>query len=638
MPDEYVTRIRSEAVALTKSENGEHIAIGSTTKAARSFAEINGQYREVQEVWDHSPEAVDVSGLRSVLHHHDRSYGPIGTVKGAELDGERSVIRFAMLPGAKLPSGVEAETALAAGAIAGVSMASRYRMADTEYDAVTNTLYVRKWRAMELTLTSTPEDTDAYVVRSADENHPKITTRIRTMPDNATHPEAQPVKPAATDHSVVDAARAAATEDAKIIAQAAHDAGLNPTDYVGKDRAAACQEILAKVMERQRAAHPDVQPGHAPVVTVNHDEVDKLRSAAEGFLAHRSGFKDDANVAGNPLIGRRFVDAARRYAAKLGLRGAEDWSDKDAARFALGDFRNMERAANITTASFPLFVNLNAITKIVARGFEQGASAVNYDRWTERQVVPDFKQFSVGMLGTGNLQETAENVAFPELAKSEGVYNSAAKMWGGTLSLTVQALANDDTREFDRSLRNAGAIAQKTINRRAHERLMGASWTGNTTAGAIGYTTADLSYAARANLDTVVSAMLSKTGKDGNPLGNMPRYLLAPPALAGQARGIVNGGVAPGQATNQDRSLEVIESPWLSAAILAGNSATSYYLISEPSEATCMMVSFVRNYESLQVEQFDGGAAAVANWKIWIPFEADRVAIDGIVAGGHRGT
>jgi hypothetical protein len=462
----------------------------------------------------------------------------------------------------------------------------------------------------------------------------------------------KPNQPGTDTAEIEKKAREAARKEAREVVEFAARYGVPADDVVGMSMAEAKEHVLTQLAERVSG-----DPEQRAVTTVTADAGDKAIRAADNYLLSKCRFAKPDN--GNPLVGRGIREAGVRWAEMQGVRNARDWSKRDQAHFAIGDFRNMSSraardAANLTTASFTSFVNLDSITKIVASGFEQGGRAINYQLFTDRQTVPDFRQYNIGSLGTGNLEQTAENVAFPELDKSEGVYQNTVKMWGGTLSLSVQALVNDDTNQFERSLRQAGAIAQKTINRRVYQKLlMGTSsdedtstWTNNTTTGDIQYTTADGAYGARAALDDVIAALMTKTGQDGNPLGTVPAFLLVAPGLAGQARGIT-GGIAPGQVTEQQPTagdLTVVPSPWLaSGSGLTGADSAHYYLLADPNEVTALVINEIVGMESPQVMEYDAGAVAAKKWKIYHAFEADLVsqansAATTIIAGAQQGT
>jgi hypothetical protein len=224
-------------------------------------------------------------------------------------------------------------------------------------------------------------------------------------------------------------------------------------------------------------------------------------------------------------------------------------------------------------------------------------------------------------------------------------------MWGGTLSLSVQAMINDDTLAFDRSLRNSGVIAQKTIERRTIQKLlMGTSsseatstWTSNTTSGCTPvYTTADTLAAARANIGKAPAALLGKVGLDGNPIGNATRWLVAGPTagqyLAGLKQAVGGQSVGNGFGAIPD----LLVSPLLEASALTGYSTTTYYALAD-AMASGLLVSYINGYESPQVDEYDAGSTAARNWRIWLPFEADlfyftNASSTNIIPGAQQAT
>jgi hypothetical protein len=654
----YITGQRSIALVVNERQGDESQpenvapfrAIVSSETPVDIIAYIEGKERVVQEVLVHEGGEIDTSAMRAVLFGHDRHF-ILGSILDIRQAGQQLDAGFSIREEVTLPGGTKATDAVRDGSLAGVSLMYRYKMSDATYDPTSNQLRVNKWRAMELTLTPVPEDTAAFVYQRAaaiNQERPQIQTiKEQTMPDKANttdegQRDAGQVAPvtATTDTQENEGQRSA---DVAIIVAEAEKLGLRASQYIGMDLAGARSKMIddtAAVLSQRHS-----QPTGAPIpVQFGADEVSKGRAAADEYFFVRSHRREAKGE--NPLLGRwRLRDAAKTYAKMIGLRGADDWSDSDAARFALGDYRNMSErarsAANISTASFPSFVNANIVTKIVADGFSQADDSITFPLWTRQRDVPDFKQYTYGNLGTGNLQETDENEAFPELLKSEGFYNSRVRKWGGTLSLSIEALINDDVGLFFESLSMAGAIARKTKERRCYERLLAtAQWSDNTTAGDIRHDTADKSYEARQKLDAVIAAMMTKKGLDGNPLNNPPRFLLAPSALAGQAEAIV-GGVAPGQQANQSgrrRALEVVESAWLSASTLTGNSATSYYLIADPASVRGMTEVVLSAFPGIVVEEYDAGSVAARNWKMWHAFEFDLPKLGNVIAGAHRGT
>ncbi len=648
-----------------------------------------------REVLVHAEGAVDWKSARALLVNHDPNQ-IAGTLANLRMTAEGIETDATLLAGATMASGVKVEDAIQAGALRGISIGYTYLREDTAFDEESRTLTVRKWRLLEVSLTPIPADDEASLrarsmhAEALSTHHraaapieegpmtfaqwlaargldlTKITAEQRALleadfntakaraadakDDAADADDEEDAKDDGADEEAESERAAAGSEKRRAemlaeqrgIATMAKSHGLDAGDYIGMTRDKANSKMLRDLAAKNQTAEPK-QPITARS-TVDYDQLDKAADAFTGALAHRVGVRSaelDKHKANNPMIGGGMRHAIREYARLMGV-DTRGWSEKDVAGFALGDpslmsVKAQRAGSNVGVGQFGSFVFLNAITKIVARGFEMGSQSARYRQVVSDQVVPDFKQFSIGSLSTGNLQKTAELMAFPELDKAEGVYNSQASMWGGTLSLSVQALISDDTAQFDRLLRMAGAIADKTIDRRVFQKLlMGtsavettATWTNNTASGgSLVYTTADLGAAARGKLAIVRAAFINKAGKDGNPYGNLPRFLVVGPTREVEAQAIVGGSgpaLQAGEAQSSVRSMEVVATPWLEASALTGNSTTSYYLLGDPNEVTGLVVSKVRGFESVQVTPYDAGAVAGFNYKLWLPFEADLV-------------
>lgn len=576
---------------------------------------------EWNEILEHGEGCVDVSATKSLLlnHEHDQI---IGAVKSVRLDGNTSIVEATILDGAVLPTGVRVCDAVRSGALKGVSIGYAYRMdkEDIEIDSNARSVRVKRWRMLEVTLTPIPADPGAGVRSFPTTSFSKEVQ----MPDSTDIKQTAPTVD-------VEAVRS----EAKSIAALADSLHLRSADYIGLSLADAQAKMLEAVAKRDAA---DAGKPKAPVashVQVGEEHIEKVAKRAVGALLHSAGFdhrrSGDVTFAdgttlkdhqdGNDLRGKRMTDVIRGTLEAVGERvGSLD--PHALAAFALGK----RDAANTGTGLFTNFVFANLITKAVTVGYQMGSPSFTYDKIVGRNYVPDYKQFGLGGLALGNLSETVENAAFPELAKAEGSYNSQVKMWGGTLSLSEQAIVSDDTQRFMEQLRQAGVIARKTMDKRTYEKLLGFSYSSPnlTTSAGIGYTTADGINAARTNLAKTESDLMQKVGLDGNPTGNMARYLVVPSALYEQARGLL--GTAPGQQNTQNLQFEVIRSPWLSFSGLTGNSATAYYLVSDPSFATGLVLSTINGIEEPRVEQYDPGAVAAYKWKIYMPFEVDVVS------------
>ena len=612
-----------------------------------------------REVLMHAEGSIDATAARALLINHDPNQ-IAGRLTGNAIGEDGMSVDAELMDDARMASGVRVIDAVESGALRGVSVGYTYNRADTVFDEETRTLTVNKWRLLETSLTPIPADARAHVrslpfgdqftasaIPAAQTKEVRVSEPIQPNPQGL--PSALPINVA----EVSEKARESAIQEFREIDALARSVGLDSSAFIGKSKADAQDAMLRAMAEKNKTPAPD----QAAITVMRVDQADKARDAFTGSVGHSAGFRDAKANAGNPLVGRGMQDAIKGYARLMGI-DASDWSRKDVAMFAVGKPEMMDerhqRAANVTSTSFPNFVFLNAISKTVSKGFEMGAEGMHFEKITRPNLVPDFRSFYVGGLSSGNLTKTLENVAFPELDKNENSYNDTVKMWGGTLSLTVQALTNDDTGAFMRMLGQAGAIANKTIDKRAFQRLlMGTSaaeatstWTSNTTSGGtLVYTTQDLMAAARAKLGLVRAAFMNKIGMDGNPLGNPPRYLIVPITREVEAQAIV-GASGPGLAAGVPQSAlstEVIASPWLELSSLTGYSTTSYYLMANPDHVTGLLLSKINGYESIQVQPYDAGAVAGMNFKLWMPFEVSlATAVNGagttIVPGAHQGT
>lgn len=626
--------------------------IASSNAPVRTRISVDGEEQTWDEILEHVDGNIDVSAARSVLLNH-RPDAVVGSIKSIRFDGTTSIMETNIMPSARMETGVSVLDAVRCRALSGVSIGYAYRTDndDTELDFENRTIRVRKWRLLEATLTPIPADPIAGV-RSITRSH-----KGPQMSDPASPVVAAASAAVAAPTPTVDVSGVRA--EAGKIAAMADSLKLRSADFVSLSLADAQAKMLDAVAARDAAAGAKVTENVRSVVEVREDASDKIAKRAVGALLWSAGFQYTneraANIefedgtklrdyqAQNTIRGRTMTDIIRSTVEAHGGRAGE--LDRHAiAAVALGK----RDAANVQTGFFTNFVFANLLKKAVSVGYQMGGKSIKYEKLVSRNYVPDYKLFAIGNLGTGNLQNVVENQAFPELDKSEGSYQDRVQMWGGTISLSEQAIVSDDTGRFMDNLRMAGAIAKKTIDKRVFQKLLlgpNGAWTSNTTASAgIGYTTADGIHAARTNLAKTVAGLMNKLGQDGNPLGTIASYLVVPPTLSYQAAGIL--GLAPGQQNTTNMQFEVVSTPWLEFSGLTGYSTTSYYLVADPSEATGLVLSTINGIDEPRVEQYDPGAVAAYKWKIYMPFEAGvgshSISTSGsalnIVAGMQQGT
>ena len=614
-----LTRSRSMEISEDIPADSNTIRMcASTRNAVQVRVSVDGEEQSWDEILEHEDASVDRSACRSLLLNHDPD-NIIGTVRSITLDGMVSMVEAEILPGARLATGVSVMDAVRSGALRGVSIGYRYRMTpeDVEIDASNKRISVRKWRLLETTLTPIPADPAAGV-------------RSLTIPGKVQSMDTPAPAPAPAVGPDISALRS----EAKQVAVMARKLGLPADDFLHLSLADANGAMLEAISARDAAAGGKPAAPVVPRIEVGEEHNEKAAKRMVGAILHQAGFRadkrdvtfDDGSTLkslqdGNELRGMTMTDMIRSTLSLVGEK-TDKLNRHDLAAYALGK----RDAANTSTGFFTGFVFNNIATKAVTVGFQADEQNYVYPILSARNVVPDYKAFAVGTLGLGLLEETVENAAFPELDKAEGSFQSQVKMWGGTLSLSEQAIVSDDTRQFMTNLGKAGMLAQNTIERQFFETLMGYSFSGvNVTASAgIGYTTADGIHAARTNLSKVESDLMSKLGTNAQPTLAALKYLLVPTPLFGQAKALM-GPVAPGQQNNFVNELEVLRSPYLALSSITGNSATSYYGFADPNRATGIMLSTVAGIDTPRVEQYDPGAVAALKWKIYLPFKVDVV-------------
>lgn len=619
-----------------------------------------------REVLSHAAGAVDTSTCTALLVNHDINQiaGPVRNVRLADGRGRCSA---AIAESARLASGMTVREAVQCQALRGVSIGYTYdHRRDCDIDEDQRLVTVRRWRLLEVSLTPTPADPSAGVrtfpTRSTTlfpESPMKMTiAQLRSLitlfaalavqiteraEQGQTHDEVKawaeaetqraraavqppapvpaPIAPAADP---ITAARA----EAQAIARLARSVGLPADDYVGQPLPAAQAAMLQAVAQRSAAQAPATGPqpsGDGTGIRVVADAGDKLRVATRNTLhaMARLPLSDSERAESSRLhvgIAPVSIPHLIRSVALAEGHDAASWSDLDLAAFAsrLIDLRSHGRrdAANNVSAQFSTLL-ANASNRAIQAGLN-GYNYATWNLWCTQRMVSNFKAVTNAGLQAGMLTKTGENLALPELTLKDGGYNSTLGLYGATISLTFQALVNDELGQFMDTLRRIGAIAAQTIDRQAYYALLTATWTNDTGAAPL---------STLSNLDIPRQGLMAKLGPAGQKLGIKARYVLHDPKYAvpvQQATGAIYG---PGQTTapsNASRQIIPVESHWIAdTTLLAGALYTDYYLAGDPNLVDTVLVNFLQGLGmSPMVMPFDAGAVVSEKWKVFIPFEA----------------
>lgn len=550
------------------------------------------------EVLVHDGAVVDATAARSLLinHNPDQLAGP---ASGFAFERGECVCSAGILDGAKMQSGVAVRDAVASGALRGVSAGYFYERKDAVWNAETRTLTVNKWRLLEVSLTPIPADTGASV-RSA----PTISKEV-PMPE-------------VIDPTIALTARAEKAERALKLRSLADE---HKIDATGVDFTAfpTVEAGLTDLLARKAKQSTDIP--NQPITRVTADAGDKILAAATDSLyrtARITPLGDDAEFIKRHKPGQVSLRSLiARVAAHDGVRD----SDLDVAAWASQniDLRTFGRrdAPNKLTAGFSNIL-ANVANKAVVQGM-MDYNASTWQLWATQRNLPNFLACTNAGLSNGRLTKTPEGDAFPELNQVDGGYSSSLGLYGATVSLTFQALVNDQLGLFMQSLRRAGSYAMLTIDRRCYSVLLNSTWTNDLSTGAALTTIA--------NLDKPRAALKNKLSPAGEKMGVIGRFLLHDTANAlpaQQATGQIYAGGALTTPSIGSSQVRTVESHWIGdTALFSSAVTTDYYLTGDPSVIDTVLVNFLEGVGMAPIiAPYDPGAAAAEKWKIMVPFEA----------------
>ncbi|HYG78686.1 MAG TPA: HK97 family phage prohead protease [Planctomycetota bacterium] len=624
-----------------------------------------GYYREQLK---HDQNSIDATPAVSVLFNHDRNQ-VIGGILSTRLEGGKLVAELEIDPDVRGTNGLKLLEAIHKKYLRGVSIGyeySREHCTFSEDDSGKRTVVVNRWTLREISITPTQADVTATVVRSvpdwakqafakanleesdmefekwlaarglkSEDLTDAARTRLRAEFDAEVRVRASL---ATTGADEIKAEREKREKAERELAAIKHRddmetlAKSHGVEWKKEDADGKTREQCVTLMLERKAKATNQQPSGSVAVVITRDAADKADEAAEDALGELLGVKSDKNLG---MRGGSVLDIGRRWLAARGEPNILQISRREIAELLMGNGQRVSRyqrvsgrrdAANVTSGMFTSFLLANVMDKVVYNGFQASEEAITYPLWCADRQVMDFKQFTGAALDAGNLVETAENVAFPELAKGEGGYNATLGLWGATISLTLQSMQNDDLGEFMRWLRMAGFIAKRTVDVKVYTDLEGATWTSRTTVGDL---TDDTLSANRASLSEI-------TGPAGQKLGMTPRYLVVPSGLRKKALEIsqIAPYIAP-EAAKVNTDIIPIITPFLTTA---GTPTQSKWYIAASKMFEPVVVATLQGVNAPIVEEYDPGAVAARKWKIMFPFKVVIPTVDSKVQAMWRGT
>lgn len=601
-------------------------------------------------------ESIDMSrfdaGVVQVLDGH-RVYGGVEAILGiAERawieNGEgRAVLRLSTREDV---AGVVAD--IKSGIIRSISFGysvQRYEITRPQdrTDGGTVPLYrATRWTPQEISFVTVPAD-------------PQASTRSQHNPEGRAHAQPcefvraaahQPLESSMQDDqpvggTTIDANRAAleaeitqrAAEAAQRTAKLAADitelcARHNvPNLAAGLIREGATIEAArAKVLD-DLAFRDAASGGHvtaARVTTVQDETETRMRGIEEALLSRvdsRAKLSDN----GRQFRGMSLLEIGRDILehANVNTRGMD--------RMQLASRMLTFRSGGMHGSSDFAYLLANVAGKRLRAGYEENPGT--YTRWARRAPnAPDFKNVSVVQLSAmPDLLQVNEHGEFKYGSVTDGRETYALTTFGRIVSLTRQAIINDDLRAFDRVVAGFGSAAARLENRTVYAQLTA---NGNMSDGVA------LFHSTHANLGTgggsalqasslaaARTAMRLQKGLQGEELNLAPAFLIVPAALEQAAYQLTSSNYVPATKAevNEFRAggrtaVDPIIEPILDAA-----SSTAWYAAAASAQVDTVEYCYLDGAEGPVIETEMGFETDGVSMKCRLDFAAK--ALD------HRG-
>ena len=573
----------AELVPSTYNEADNTIDVVWTTGAmGRRYDWYNDtQYDEELVV---TPEAVDMSrfdkGVVQVIDNHDihgglRSIIGIAT-RGSIQNGEGSAtLRLSNRPEL---AGIVSD--IRSGIIRSISFT--YRVAKYEItraidrtDGINVPLYrAIAWEPYEISFVTVPFDAGASS-RSAPKNgHPcEFITRApahsapsnqednmtlatqsgaqnsapsdaaRSAPPAAPAPAATPAPaaPPVADDTAARAAADAATRSAEITDLCVRHGVSNLAvglirggNSVDQARAAVLEELARS--DAARGGHNNVR------IQLVGDEHQTRMAGIEEAVMHRiyAGAKLTDN--GKQYRGMHLMEIGREFLEARGIntRGMD--------RMTLAREILHYRSGMHGTSDFAnLFANV--ASKRLRTAYEENAGT--YTQWARRAPnAPDFKNMTLVQLsGAPELLQTNEHGEFKYGTMNDAGTSYALVTYGRMVSLSRQAIVNDDLRAFERLVTAFGASSSRLENRLVYSQLMGNPVMGDGKelfhADHKNLSTGAGSSLQLASLKAGRTAMRLQKGLQSEELNLAPNFLIVPASLEQEAYQLTSANYVP---------------------------------------------------------------------------------------------
>lgn len=597
--------VRAKLDATTFNEKDRTVEVVFATEAEVVRYGWDGKYVEVLGCNETSVRLERLNNGAPVLDNHS-AYSlknQIGVVVRAWVAGNecRALLRFSDREDI---AGIISD--IKSGIIRNVSVGYRvytYEQSEQIKDEVP-TYRALDWEPMEISMVPIPADYHAGV-RNEDSRFTEVEIIIKKTP-NTIMPEAnergaeqQPAPPTTAAPAVVPDNEAVRSEGVKAerqrvvdIRTAVRAAKLEDNfadDMIG--RGVSIEEARRLIIDKLADTQTPVETrgAHGPRVAGDNENA-QTRNAMEEALAHRadpSNFKLESEKA-KEYRGHSLTDFCRSVLEAQGVKTTGMTKDELASRA-------------LTTSDFPALMS-NVVNKFLRRAYS--AAPQTWKRLANQMSASDFKQITgVQFGGSLKLEKVNEHGEFKYGKLSDSKENFKLETYGKIISITRQAIINDDLNGFTRLSQLFGAAAAnlesdimwglilsnpkmgdgKALFHGDHKNLAAAG-------GAISETT----------LSTARIAMMRQKGFEDETLNIFAKYFIVPIELLTDAQKIMSAITA-----NKTGDVNVFNGAYEIITEARITDPKAWYLAADPSQVDMLPYAYL-NGQGLYTETRNG--------------------------------
>lgn len=444
-------------------------------------------------------------------------------------------------------------------------------------------------------------------------------------------PPAPPVQAGANLDSIIGEARAEQQRQERITSMVraacqAPGADLDALQRIGS-------EAIASKWSENQVELALLRASRAPMQVATHRSGGPPSDAVLAASLLMSCGMSHEKLVKDPDFGERTVEAAwKRYRGRMSLHqliaaslqshgiavghgGREIFSQLCAAAPMLA--MQQARSAghpDIAAAGFST-VSLAGILGTVGNKMLLDSFTSVATTWQDICQASDFNNFltytQYRLTASGGMRKVPKGGELKHVELGEESYTNRLETRGMTITLPREDIVNDDLGALQQLFRIIGRDAALALEEAVYDAFMESSDTIFTSARGNRLTSSALTLA---TLQSADAALMAQTNENGKPIYAMGDRIVVPPALRATAdqlytsQNVQSGSTAAlGQPdSNPMRGrMRPIVSPFLSLSALAGSSATTWYLLTNPAMVPFLQAAFLQGRRAPTVETAD---------------------------------